>query len=179
MAPRSSSPTAASPAHTASPCTGHPPTAPTGEQHWGHHGRHRRELGPLWGRQCRGGCLHTFPASRYHRLATSWIFTEQACLHGEAATTPPPHLWEMYLAAWTKHPTNTEDKHKPSAASTALLHVAWQPLRRHGVNAAASSPWRTSCSQGYIHRFLPAEVCIILGCTWERDSATWTAAAIP
>lgn len=54
MAPRSSSPTPASPAHTASPCTGRPPTAPTGEQCWGHHGRYRRELGPLWGRQCRG-----------------------------------------------------------------------------------------------------------------------------
>lgn len=172
LAARSSSPTVAS------------PTASVSHRclHWtrshsfckgavlGQRGRSRRELVPRWGTGAAS------PPSLLGPAVAGWQQNRHVCKetqqHGSASLGFKPK--ELSSTAWTKHPTKREDKGKPLAAHTALLQVAGQSPKE-----IQSKPWFILLDAHPAHRLLLAEVCIILGCTWEKDSATWTVAAIP
>lgn len=124
------------------------------EQCLGQRGRNRRGLVPLWGR----GAACTPSLLEVSRPSAGWLAAERACLHWDTATTALLHLRyrpeELWFVAWTKHPSKAGDKCNPSAANTALLHVAGQSLRRHRVKAMVHPPWCTSCSQVFAGRSL-------------------------
>lgn len=110
--------------------------------------------GPSLGRQCRRGCLHTFPAGRCHRPATGWLLTENR--HVCTGRQSPQHLFTSgrSLRSSVLQPgISTPPRHNLSTASMAQLHVTCQPFRRHSQSYSFSSLIHISLPGFYLQVF--------------------------